>query len=205
MTGSETTQSFDAKPILASLSHRPGVYRMFDARGRLIYVGKAKSLKRRVSSYFQGRALDAKTMALVQQIAGLEVTVTRTESEALMLEYNLIKEHRPRFNVVLRDDKSYPYISVSTDHDFPRLSFYRGVRKKGLKLFGPYPSAGSVRETLKQLQKLFLYGNARIPTFQPKEALLAISNPTLHGTLCRCDQQGGVRTGRRACLAVLVR
>ena len=146
---------FDARSLLKHLSHRPGVYRMFDAKGRLIYVGKAKDLKRRVSSYFQGRALDAKTMALVQQIADVEVTVTRTESEALMLEYNVIKEHKPRFNVVLRDDKSYPYISVATDHDFPRLSFYRGVRKKGLKLYGPYPSAGSVRETLRQLQRLF--------------------------------------------------
>jgi excinuclease ABC subunit C len=134
---------------------------MADRRGRVIYVGKAKDLKRRVSSYFQGRALDAKTLALVSQVADLEVTVTRTEAEALMLEYNLIKEHKPRFNIVLRDDKSYPYISVSTDHDFPRLSFYRGMRRKGLKLYGPYPSAGSVRETLNQLQKLFLVRQCR--------------------------------------------
>ena len=128
---------------------------MRDRFGTVIYVGKARDLKRRVGSYFQGRAQDGKTMALVRSIAGIEVTVTRTEVEALMLEYNLIKQHRPRFNVVLRDDKSYPYIRLDTSHAFPRLSFYRGPRTAKGRLFGPYPSAGSVRETLNQLQKLF--------------------------------------------------
>jgi excinuclease ABC subunit C len=128
---------------------------MLDVRGSVIYVGKAKDLKRRVSSYFQGRAQDAKTMAMVGLIEDIRVTVTRTEVEALILEYNLIKEHRPRFNVLLRDDKSYPFIHVSSDQDYPRLSFYRGPRKKTGRLFGPYPSAGAVRETLSQLQKLF--------------------------------------------------
>jgi excinuclease ABC subunit C len=128
---------------------------MLDAQGGVIYVGKAKDLKRRVSSYFQGRAQDAKTMAMVGLIEDIRVTVTRTEVEALILEYNLIKEHRPRFNVLLRDDKSYPFIHVSSDQGYPRLSFYRGPRKKTGRLFGPYPSAGAVRETLSQLQKLF--------------------------------------------------
>src|SRR5512138_1148402 len=101
--------AFDPAVVLAHLTHRPGVYRMLDAAGTVIYVGKARALKRRVTSYFQGsRAHDAKTIAMVRSIAGIEVTVTRTEVEALMLEYNLIKEHRPRFNVMLRDDKSYP-------------------------------------------------------------------------------------------------
>jgi len=146
---------FDAGPLLKNLTHRPGAYQMLDSKQRVIYVGKAKDLRRRVGSYFQGRPQDAKTLALLNNVADVEVTVTRTEAEALMLEYNLIKRHKPRFNVLLRDDKSYPYIHVSTDHDFPRLSFYRGARKKTGRLFGPYPSAGSVRETLSQLQKLF--------------------------------------------------
>jgi excinuclease ABC subunit C len=150
-----SVEPLDTRSLLANLTHKPGIYRMSDQRGRVIYVGKAKDLKRRVSSYFQGRTLDAKTLALVNKIAAVDVTVTRTEAEALMLEYNVIKEHKPRFNIVLRDDKSYPYIAVSTNHGFPRLSFYRGTRHKGQKLYGPYPSAGSVRETLNQLQKLF--------------------------------------------------
>jgi excinuclease ABC subunit C len=147
--------AFDPKPLLKHLTHRPGVYRMLDAKNQVIYVGKARDLRRRVSNYFSGRAQDAKTIALVRAVAGVEVTVTRTETEALMLEYNLIKQHKPRYNVVLRDDKSYPYIHLSTDQEFPRLSFYRGARTKKGRLFGPYPSAGSVREALNQLHKLF--------------------------------------------------
>lgn len=151
----ERRAPFDPEAFLRGLTHRPGVYRMLDARGEVIYVGKARNLRRRVGSYFQGRAQDAKTMALVRAVADVEVTVTRTETEALMLEYNLIKRHRPRFNVVLRDDKSYPYIHVDPSEEFPRLSFYRGPRTKRGKLYGPYPSAGAVRSTLNQLQKLF--------------------------------------------------
>ncbi len=151
----ERTGTFDPTALLRTLTHRPGVYRMLDARGDVIYVGKAKDLRRRVSSYFSGRAQDAKTMAMLRAVADIEVTVTRTESEALMLEYNLIKRHRPRFNVVLRDDKSYPYIHVDPSEDYPRLTFYRGPRTKRGKLYGPYPSAGAVRSTLNQLQKLF--------------------------------------------------
>jgi excinuclease ABC subunit C len=153
--GSKNVSLFDSKALLKSLTHRPGIYQMLDANSKVIYVGKATNLRRRVGSYFQGRAQDAKTMAMLTHVADVEVTVTETEAQALMLEYNLIKRYKPRFNVVLRDDKSFPYIHVSTNHKFPRLSFYRGSKKKTGRLFGPYPSAGSVRETLKQLQKLF--------------------------------------------------
>ncbi len=146
---------FEPERVVKHLTHRPGAYEMLDANDEVIYVGKAKDLRRRVSSYFQGRAQNAKTMALVNLIADVRVTVTRTEAEALMLEYNLIKQHSPRFNVLLRDDKSYPFIYVSSDQAYPRLSFYRGTRKRTGTMFGPYPSAGAVRETLRQLQKLF--------------------------------------------------
>ena len=147
--------AFDPRVFAGSLTQRPGTYQMLDDGGRVIYVGKARNLRRRVASYFGGRPLDAKTMAMVARIADIRVTVTGTEADALMLEYNLIKRHKPRFNVVLRDDKSYPYIRVRTDKEFPQVSFYRGSRRAAGRLFGPYPSAGSVRETLNQIQKLF--------------------------------------------------
>ena len=146
---------FDPRIFVGSLTRRPGAYQMLDRQGRVIYVGKARNLRRRVSSYFGGRPLDAKTMAMVAKVAEIRVTVTGTEADALMLEYNLIKRFKPRFNVVLRDDKSYPYIRVRTDQEFPQVSFYRGSRRAAGRLFGPYPSAGSVRVTLGQLQKLF--------------------------------------------------
>jgi excinuclease ABC subunit C len=177
-----TPASFDPSTVLAHLTHKPGVYRMLDARGEVIYVGKARDLKRRVTSYFQGsRAHDAKTIAMVRSIAGLEVTVTRTEVEALMLEYNLIKQHRPRFNVVLRDDKSYPYIRLDTQHRFPRLAFYRGPRTSKAQLFGPYPNAGAVRETLNQLQKLFQLRQCEDSFFENR------SRPCLQHQIERCS------------------
>jgi excinuclease ABC subunit C len=173
--------AFDPSTVLAHLTHKPGVYRMLDAAGSVIYVGKARDLKRRVTSYFQGsRAHDAKTIALVRAVAGIEVTVTRTEVEALMLEYNLIKEHRPRFNVMLRDDKSYPYILLETQHRFPRLSFYRGPRTSKGKLFGPYPNAGSVRETLNQLHKLFQLRQCEDSYFENR------SRPCMQHQIDRC-------------------
>ena len=147
--------AFDPKVFAGSLTQRPGAYQMIDDKDRVIYVGKARNLRRRVASYFGGRPHDAKTMAMVARVADIRVTVTATEADALMLEYNLIKRHKPRFNVVLRDDKSYPYIRVRTDKEFPQVSFYRGSRRAAGRLFGPYPSAGSVRATLGQLQKLF--------------------------------------------------
>jgi excinuclease ABC subunit C len=173
--------AFDPTAMLAHLTHRPGVYRMLDSAGTVIYVGKARDLKRRVTSYFQGsRAHDAKTIAMVRSVTGIEVTVTRTEVEALMLEFNLIKEHRPRFNVMLRDDKSYPYILLETQHRFPRLSFYRGPRTSKGRLFGPYPNAGSVRESLNQLHKLFQLRQCEDSYFENR------SRPCMQHQIERC-------------------
>ncbi len=149
--------AFDPKPFLSNLSQRPGVYRMIAADGEVLYVGKARNLKNRVSTYFSGsKAHAAKTMAMVGQIASIEVTATASETEALLLEYNLIKRHRPRYNVTLRDDKSFPYLYITTEQDYPRISFYRGTRKLPGRFFGPYPNARATRETVLLLQKLFL-------------------------------------------------
>lgn len=147
---------FDPKPFLANVSQRPGVYRMIGADGEVLYVGKARNLKNRLTTYFVGKAQAAKTMAMVAQIASVEVTVTASETEALLLEYNLIKRHRPRYNVTLRDDKSFPYLYITTQQDYPRVSFYRGSRKLPGRFFGPYPNARATRETILLLQKLFL-------------------------------------------------
>src|SRR5579862_7353541 len=135
-----TSPPFDAKGFVDSLPARPGVYRMLDAQGTILYVGKARNLKSRVSSYFQPSNVQPKVQALVAKTANMEVTITNSDTEALLLEYNLIKKHRPRFNVVLRDDKSFPYVHFETAHDFPRLNFYRGSRNEAGRFFGPYPS-----------------------------------------------------------------
>lgn len=145
---------FDSKAFLKTLTARPGVYRMFDAAGDILYVGKARNLKKRVASYFTRSDSGAKTQALVAQIQRIEVTVTHTEGEALLLENNLIKALQPRYNILLRDDKGYPYIHLSDD-EFPRLSFYRGKRGGRGRYFGPYPSSNAVRESLNLMQKLF--------------------------------------------------
>jgi len=129
---------------------------MIGADGEVLYVGKASNLKSRLNSYFVGKAQSAKTMAMVAQVANVEVTVTASETEALLLEYNLIKQHRPRYNVTLRDDKSFPYLYITTQHDYPRISFHRGSRKLPGRFFGPYPNARATRETLLLLQKLFM-------------------------------------------------
>jgi excinuclease ABC subunit C len=166
--------SFDAKSFLRSLTHRPGVYCMLNAKHKVIYVGKARDLKKRVSSYFNRTQASPKTSAMIELIANVEVTITNTEAEALILEYNLIKRHKPHYNVTLRDDKSYPYIYVSTNHRFPRLQFHRGARKGKGRYFGPYPSTSAVRQTLNELQKLFMvrqcqdsfFGNRTRPCLQ---------------------------------------
>lgn len=147
--------AFEISSFLRELTPRPGVYRMLDAEGRLIYVGKARNLKRRVASYFTRAATDAKTLSMVAQVKGVEVTVTRTEDEALLLEANLIKVHQPRYNVVFRDDKSYPYLFLSGNHPYPRLAFHRGARREAGRYFGPYPNAGAVRQMQDTLHKLF--------------------------------------------------
>lgn len=146
---------FDPSAFLATCSGRPGVYRMFDSEARLLYVGKAKNLKKRLSSYFRKTGQAPKTAALVARIAQIETTITANETEALLLEQTLIKEWRPPYNILLRDDKSYPYVFLS-DGDFPRLGIHRGAKKAKGRYFGPYPSALAIRESLSLLQKTFL-------------------------------------------------
>lgn len=146
---------FDPKATLAVMSQRPGVYRMLDQDGEVLYVGKARNLRKRVSNYFRASGLDTKTMALVSHIADIDVTITNSETEALLLEQNLIKKFRPPYNIQLRDDKTYPYIMLTHKDVFPRMTFYRGGRRRDAKLFGPYPSASAVRESLALLQKVF--------------------------------------------------
>lgn len=145
---------FDVKTFLKTLTPLPGVYRMVDEKGGVLYVGKARNLKRRVSSYFRNNQTSAKTLSLLSHTHTIEITVTHTEAEALILENNLIKKFKPRYNILLRDDKGYPYIYLS-DGEFPRLSLHRGARSAPGRYFGPYPSANSVRETLQLLQKVF--------------------------------------------------
>ncbi|XLX38363.1 excinuclease ABC subunit UvrC [Ectopseudomonas mendocina] len=147
--------SFDSSAFLATCSGRPGVYRMFDGDSRLLYVGKAKNLKKRLSSYFRKTGQAPKTAALVARIAQIETTITANETEALLLEQTLIKEWRPPYNILLRDDKSYPYVFLS-DGEFPRLGIHRGAKKAKGRYFGPYPSALAIRESLSLLQKTFL-------------------------------------------------
>jgi excinuclease ABC subunit C len=173
-------RTFDEKSFLRSLTHRPGVYRMLNAKHKVIYVGKARDLKKRVSSYFHRSHDSVKTAVMMELIANVEVTVTNTEAEALILEYNLIKQHKPRFNVILRDDKSYPYIYVSTRHSFPRLQFHRGPRKGKGRYFGPYPSTRAVRQTLNELQKLFLVRQCQDSYFRNR------TRPCLQYQIKRC-------------------
>jgi len=145
---------FDAKNFLKTVTSQPGVYRMYDAGGTVIYVGKAKDLKKRLSSYFRGNLASRKTEALVALICHIDVTVTHTETEALLLEHNYIKLYQPRYNVLLRDDKSYPYIFLSAD-THPRLASHRGAKHAKGEYFGPFPNGYAVRETLSLLQKVF--------------------------------------------------
>ena len=149
-----TPSPFDFKSFLKSLTARPGVYRMLDERDAVLYVGKARNLRQRVASYFRENHASAKTRSLVAHIHAIEVTFTHTEAEALILESTLIKEYKPRYNILLRDDKGYPYIHVS-DGDFPRLSLHRGAKRAPGRYFGPYPNANAVRDTLNLLQKVF--------------------------------------------------
>ena len=147
--------SFDAKNFLKSLTQQAGVYQMFDDAGDILYVGKAKNLKKRLSSYFRTSGLTKKTAALVSRIMSIQVTVTPSEAEALVLEHNLIKAQKPPFNILLRDDKSYPYIVMTTGEPHPRIGFHRGSKKKQGRYFGPFPNASAVRESLNFLQKTF--------------------------------------------------
>jgi excinuclease ABC subunit C len=172
---------FNPKSYLRTLTGKPGVYRMLDASGKVIYVGKARNLKKRVASYFtRSDQQSPKTRVMVQAIAGIEVTVTHTENEALILENNLIKELRPRYNVWFRDDKSYPYIYLSSDQTYPRLSYYRGARRGKGQYFGPYPGAGAAKKTLHLLQKLFQIRSCKDSFFANR------SRPCLQYQIKRC-------------------
>lgn len=155
MTEAVIEPSFDVKAFLKTLTQRPGIYRMLNDKGEIIYIGKAKNLKNRVSSYFRNQNASPKQQAMVAKVAGIEVTVTHTEGEALLLESQLIKRHKPRYNISLRDDKTYPYVFISSFHDFPQITFHRGAKKRKGQYFGPYPSASAVKETLQLLQKIF--------------------------------------------------
>lgn len=148
-------QEFDIKVFLRHLTQRPGIYKMLDESGEIIYIGKAKNLKNRVASYFRSQSASPKQRAMVSKVASIEVTVTHTEGEALLLESQQIKRFKPRYNICLRDDKSYPYVYISSYHAFPQVAFHRGAKKRKGQYFGPYPSAGAVKETLKLLQKIF--------------------------------------------------
>lgn len=172
--------AFDAKPTLEVMSQRPGVYRMLDKTGEVLYVGKAKNLKKRVSNYFRSSGLDTKTMALVSHIAAIDVTVTNSETEALLLEQNLIKKYRPPYNIQLRDDKTYPYIMLTHKDAYPRLAFYRGSRKRDATFFGPYPSASAVRESLALMQKVFRVRQCEDSYFRNR------SRPCLQYQIGRC-------------------
>jgi excinuclease ABC subunit C len=149
-----TPEEFNSHHFLKTVPHKPGVYCMVNQDDEILYVGKAKDLKNRVSSYFRTPLVNARIWSMVKQIQDVRLTITSTEAEALLLESNLIKKHLPRYNILLRDDKGYPYLYLS-NHPFPRLRFHRGGRKGKGKYFGPYPSSGAVREALNTLQKLF--------------------------------------------------
>ncbi len=171
--------TFNSQQFLKNLTSQPGVYRMYNAAGEVIYVGKAKNLKKRVSSYFRKQLDSIKTQSLVRQIANMDVTVTHSETEALILENNYIKKYKPRYNVLLRDDKSYPFIFLS-DHQHPRLASHRGPKKAKGEYFGPYPSAWAVRESLNIMQKIF-------PVRQCEDSYYrARSRPCLQYQLQRC-------------------
>ena len=180
MAKREPAPAFDGKAFVARLSTAPGVYRMLAADGGVLYVGKAGALRKRVASYFNNAPKSPRTQAMLAQVAGMEVTVTRTEAEALLLENQLIKSLRPRYNVLLRDDKSYPYVLLTAER-WPRLAFHRGPLGVPGRLFGPYPSAWAVRETLGAMHKLFRLRSCEDSVFRNR------SRPCLQYQIGRCS------------------
>ncbi|GMR06938.1 MAG: excinuclease ABC subunit UvrC [Gammaproteobacteria bacterium] len=176
----ETTPQFDHQAFLKTLTASPGVYQMYDANDKLLYVGKARNLKKRVSSYFRKTGLSLRIESMMRHVTSIEVSLTHTETEALLLESNLIKSMKPRFNILMRDDKSYPYIRLTINQDYPGLSVHRGSRKDRAQYFGPFPSAGAVREMLTLLQKT-------IPVRQCEDGFFRNrSRPCLQYQIKRC-------------------
>lgn len=173
--------AFDGKAFVKTLTSSPGVYRYFDKADELLYVGKAGNLKKRVGSYFLKPRMEPRIASMISQIARCEITVTRTEGEALLLESQLIKSLKPRYNIMLRDDKSYPYIYLSGGEDYPRLAFHRGARNLKGRFFGPYPSAFAVRESLNMMQKLFKVRQCEDSYFRNR------SRPCLQHQIGRCS------------------
>lgn len=180
MTSDSPADVFDATRFLSNTTQQPGIYQMFGADGQILYVGKAKNLKLRLASYFRKTGLTPKTAALVAKIAHIEVTITASETEALILEQNLIKSNRPPYNILLRDDKSYPYIFISSGEDYPRISFHRGSKKKRGDYYGPYPNVGAVKESLHFLQKTFRVRQCEDSVFKNR------SRPCLQYQIKRC-------------------
>lgn len=178
---SNANELFDASTFLKTLTSQPGVYQMYNSENELLYIGKAKNLKKRVSSYFQKQAHSPKTMALVKRIHNIQITVTPSEAEALVLEHNLIKRHKPPYNIMLRDDKSYPYIFISDGETYPRISFHRGAKRRKGRYFGPYPNAAAVRESLNFLQKTFQVRQCDDSTYSNR------SRPCLLYQIARCS------------------
>ncbi|MFC0337021.1 Excinuclease ABC subunit C [Kushneria avicenniae] len=177
----EVIRAFDSRQFLKTVTESPGVYRMLDEHENVLYVGKAKRLKARLSSYFRNTGLNAKTQALVSRIRDIQVTVTRSETEALLLEQTLIKQQRPPYNILLRDDKSYPYIFASDHHPYPALELRRVRQKRGDgRYFGPFTSSGAVRESLSLMQKIFRIRNCEDSVFAHR------SRPCLQYQIDRC-------------------
>jgi excinuclease ABC subunit C len=172
--------AFDSKQFLSLCSTLPGVYQMFDRDGQVLYVGKARDLRARLSSYFQKNVTGAKTRALVARIADVQTTVTSSETEALLLEQALIKSLHPPYNILMRDDKSYPYIKITTADPFPRAAFHRGARRPGARYFGPFPSSVGVRDTLNTLEKVFRLRNCQDSFFHNR------TRPCLQYEIRRC-------------------